>query len=174
MFTMNFSCVNIGTRNIARFVGIYSGILGENKLLGIQMKRWCVFLIVVSSSALSVELDALEITQKILESSNPKDVAAQYFHNQELLNAIENLGSLEGSKCFLNHDSKVFDTVTCQIIPIGQKSGLVVEFYYFLDGVNWVGTNFSFVQQLPKDICINNIAVIKGIGNGLSFNKIKC
>jgi hypothetical protein len=34
MFTIDFSCVNIGTRNIARFVGIYSGNLGENKLLG--------------------------------------------------------------------------------------------------------------------------------------------
>ena len=33
MFTIDFSCVNIGTRNIARFVGIYSGNLGENKLL---------------------------------------------------------------------------------------------------------------------------------------------
>ena len=33
MFTISFSCVNIGTRNIARFVGIYSGNLGENKLL---------------------------------------------------------------------------------------------------------------------------------------------
>ena len=36
MFTINFSCVNIGTRNIARFVGIYSGSLGQNKLLGTQ------------------------------------------------------------------------------------------------------------------------------------------
>ena len=36
MFTIDFSCVNIGTRNIARFVGIYSGNLGENKLLAVQ------------------------------------------------------------------------------------------------------------------------------------------
>ena len=35
MFTIDISCVNIGTRNIARFVGIYSGNLGENKLLSI-------------------------------------------------------------------------------------------------------------------------------------------
>ena len=33
MFTMNFSCANIGTRNIARFACIFMGNLGENKLL---------------------------------------------------------------------------------------------------------------------------------------------
>ena len=38
MFTKDFSCVNIGTRNIDRFVGIYPGNLGENKLLGIPCK----------------------------------------------------------------------------------------------------------------------------------------
>jgi hypothetical protein len=144
------------------------------RALGILMKFWCGILFLVSSSVFSVQLDALGITQKILDSSNPKEVATQYFQNQELLQALENFGPLEGSKCFLNHDSKVFDTVTCQIIPTGQKNGLVFEFYYFLEGVNWVGTNLSFVQQLPKDVCINNVAVIKGIGNGLSFNKIKC
>lgn len=138
------------------------------------MKFWCGILFLVSSSALSVEQDALEITKKILESSNPKGVAVRYFHNPELLRAIENLGSLDGSKCFLNHDSNVFDTVTCQIIPAGHKNGLVYEFYYFLDGGNWIGTNFGIVQQLPNDICINSITLIKGIGNGLSFSKIKC
>lgn len=138
------------------------------------MKYWCGILFMVSSSAISVELDALEITQKILASSSPNDVAAQYFHNTEILKAFEDLGSLQGSKCFLNHDSKVFDTVTCQVIPTGQKNGLVVEFYYFLEGKNWVGTNFGIVQQLPKDTCISNISVIEGIGNGLKFNKIDC
>jgi hypothetical protein len=35
MFTLNFSCVNIGTHNIVRFADIYTGIFGGNKLLAV-------------------------------------------------------------------------------------------------------------------------------------------
>jgi hypothetical protein len=56
----------------------------------------------------------------------------------------------------------------------GTKNGLVFEFYFFLDGAKWVGTNLVLVQQLPNHICITNVEVIKGIGNGLKFKEIKC
>ena len=70
MFTIDFSCVNIGTRNIARFVGIYSGNLGENKLL-YAMKIFALILSVLSFSSFAevnlVKVDKSENKMYLLE-----------------------------------------------------------------------------------------------------------
>ena len=138
------------------------------------MKLWCVFLFFFCSSALSYELNPLNITEQILSSSRPTEEATLYFHKSEAMRPIAELGTLGSSTCFLNHNSDVFDTVTCQITTSSLKNGLVFEFYYFLDGTKWIGTNVKLVQSLPIDSCISNIELNRGIGKGLKFKKIKC
>lgn len=138
------------------------------------MKFWCVLLFFFCNSVFSSELEPLKITDRILNSPDPVEEATLYFHKAEVVNQLEELGSIDSAKCFLNHDSAVFDTVTCQIIPMNLKNGLVFEFYYFLDGAKWVGTNLGLVQKLPIDSCISEIELIRGIGKGLKFKKVKC
>lgn len=83
-------------------------------------------------------------------------------------------GEIIGNNCFLNHDSKVFDTVTCHFKQEKLKNGSVWEFYFFLDNGSWIGTNLGKVQDLPQDTCLTEITFVKGIGNGIQFLQGKC
>jgi hypothetical protein len=100
-------------------------------MVGHAMKLWCGVLFLFCSSVFSEELDPLKITEKILTSSNPVDEASHYFHKQDPVKVLKGLGQLSGSTCFLNHDSQVFDTVTCQVIPSVQKMAWYLSFTFF-------------------------------------------
>ncbi|GMM84755.1 hypothetical protein [Pseudoalteromonas sp. MTN2-4] len=92
MFTKNFSCVNIGTRNIARFVGIYTGSLGDNKLLGyikVEFMDWnylIIFAICLSFFFIMVKLFEIDAKLKILLSQKEIDWSEQF--NEEIHTAI--------------------------------------------------------------------------------------
>ncbi len=142
------------------------------------MKYWNKFLVCLSFSTLCHAKAPVEITNTILHSDNPIQMAAQTFHKAEPLSElsayITKHGKITEGNCFLNHDSKLFDTVTCQIKQSQLVNGSVWEFYYFLDNGKWIGTNLMYIQKLPQNTCLSNLQVNKGIGLGLKFTESQC
>ena len=142
------------------------------------MKYWIKFLVCLSLSNVSYANTPVEITKNILHSDQPIQIAARTFHKTDPLSKLSShikaYGKITESNYFLNHDSELFDTVTCQIIQAQLTNGSVWEFYYFLDNDKWVGTNIMYVQKLPQKSCLSNLQIIKGIGLGLKFTEGQC
>ena len=142
------------------------------------MKYWIKFLVCLSFPAFAQAQTPVEITNNILSSNQPLISANSIFHNNKVLSKLDDYiseyGAIIGSNCFLNHDSNLFDTVTCQIKHKHLKNGSVWEFYYFLDGANWVGTNLMHVQNLPQTKCLINLELNRGIGLGFNFTESQC
>jgi len=142
------------------------------------MKYWIKFLVCVSFSPVCHAVTPVDIANTILNSDEPVKIAAQTFHKvkpfSELAAYIAKYGKITESNCFLNHDSKLFDTVTCQVKHSQLFNGAVWEFYFFLDNDKWVGTNLTFVQNLPQNTCLSNVQVKNGIGLGLKFTESQC
>lgn len=136
------------------------------------------FLICLSFSTVCNGKTPIEPTNTILHSDQPIQLAAQTFHITEPLSELSEHLTIHGkiieSNCFLNHDSELFDTVTCQIKQSQLANSAVWEFYYFLDNGNWVGTNITYVQTLPQKICLSNVQINKGVGLGLKFTERQC
>ena len=129
-------------------------------------------------SANAEELTPVKIANSILASDHVITNTKKWYQSDKavssLIRQIETYGEITSSNCFLNHDSKVFDTVTCHIKQKELKNGSVWEFYFFLDNGSWVGTNLGKVQDLPQSNCLTQIKLVKGIGNGIQFLQSKC
>ena len=129
-------------------------------------------------SANAEELTPVKIANSILVSENVISNTEKWYQSKQAISSLrkqlETYGEVTGNKCFLNHDSKVFDTVVCHIKQQGLKNGSVWEFYFFLDNGLWVGTNLGKVQDLPQSNCLSEIKLVKGIGNGIQFLQGKC
>lgn len=141
--------------------------------------RVCVFILALCLfSATAEELTPVKITNSILTSDHVIANTKQWYQSQEAISSLKQqldvYGEIIGNNCFLNHDSKVFDTVTCHFKQEKLKNGSVWEFYFFLDNGAWVGTNLGKVQDLPQDTCLTEITLVKGIGNGIQFLQGKC
>ena len=153
-------------------------ILPVNRALGIPMRIGIFILALCLSSVNAAELTPLKIANSILSSDDVIASANKWYQSEKAISSLKQqlvaYGNVTANNCFLNHDSKVFDTVTCQIKQDDLKNGSVWEFYFFLENSSWVGTNFGKVQDLPQSNCLTQIKPVKGIGNGIQFLQGKC
>jgi hypothetical protein len=142
------------------------------------MRVGIFILVLFLSSANAAELTPLKIANTILTSDDVIANTKKWYQSEKaifsLQQHLEVYGDVTANNCFLNHDSNVFDTVTCQIKQEDLKNGSVWEFYFFLDNGSWVGTNLGKVQDLPQSNCLTQIKPVKGIGNGIQFLQGKC
>jgi hypothetical protein len=140
--------------------------------VGIFILALCFF------SVNAEELTLVKIANSILVSENVVANTEKWYQSEQAISSLrqqlETYGEVTGNECFLNHDSKVFDTVTCHIKQKKLKNGSVWEFYFFLDNGLWIGTNLGKVQDLPQSNCLTEIKLVKGIGNGIQFLQSKC
>ncbi len=140
--------------------------------VGVFILALCFF------SAKAEELTPVKIANSILVSENVIANTKRWYQSEQVISSfkqqLETYGEVTSNNCFLNHDSKVFDTVTCHIKQEELKNGCVWEFYFFLDSGSWVGTSLGKVQDLPQSNCLTEIKLVKGIGNGIQFLQSKC
>jgi hypothetical protein len=140
------------------------------------MKYLVVLIFLFSFEAIG-KSSVVELTSSILASEDPvaeleahyKPDKVKFFQDVILKN-----GSLASVKCAQNHDSKSFDTVACYVSYQNLPSGVVWEFYYFLEGENWVGTNLGIISVIPSDHCVADIKFKNALGQGIDYKKVAC
>ncbi|WP_371189261.1 hypothetical protein [Thalassotalea maritima] len=119
-----------------------------------------------------------ELTHAVLSSRDVLSAVGKTIHNNTPPAWVEEQllshGDIVQFKCYDNHDSDKFDTVVCHVIQEKLINGSVWEFYFFLEGSDWVNTNVILVQVLPDDICIKDVKINEGIGQGLSYMPEEC
>lgn len=121
---------------------------------------------------------ALSITNSFLASPFMLEMMLKRFHNDEVVRSfaknIEVNGGAKISKCFLNHNSLLFDTVTCHLEYKNNTTSSIWEFFYFNDQEVWVGTNIVLIEELADDRCYSNFTLKKGILKGLNYDSTDC
>lgn len=140
------------------------------------MKHICVFLVLFSFAAIGKQ-GILEQTTVILNSKDPSkglDIYYQPDKVQLFRDVMLENGSISHSECEQNHDSELFDTVACYVSYQNLPSGIVWEFYYFLDEDKWIGTNLGIINVVPTDHCVANIEFKKALGQGINYKKVSC
>ena len=142
------------------------------------MKIYLLILAFSCFSATAVELTPVKIINSILISKNVIKDTKKWYQSIDASTSfnrqLEVYGAITANHCNLNHDSKIFNTVTCHITQEKLKNGSIWEFYFFLDNGKWVGTTLGKVQDLPQDNCIAEITFLKGIGKGVNFLLARC
>lgn len=83
-------------------------------------------------------------------------------------------GPMSFIQCEPNHDSALFDTVACYIRYDAYPSGMVWEFYYYLDEQGWKGTNLGIIQTIPQGTCPANITFAHALGQGIDYDAVPC
>ena len=83
-------------------------------------------------------------------------------------------GSITYVQCEQVHDSMLLDAVACYISYDNLTSGIVWEFYYFLEDEKWVGTNLGIISVVPSDHCVANIEFKNKLGQGINDKKVPC
>ena len=139
--------------------------------------KYLVVLIFVFSFEVMGKSSVVELTSSILGSEDPiAGLEAHYKPDKVNLfrDVILENGSLEFVKCAQNHDSKSFDTVACYVSYQNLPSDVVWEFFYFLDGQNWVGTNLGIISVIPSDHCVTDIKFKNALGQGIEYKKVSC
>ncbi|MBU2881385.1 hypothetical protein KO525_03715 [Psychrosphaera sp. B3R10] len=133
-------------------------------------------LIFVSYTAMSST--PIKLTESILNSSKPVALAHKIVHKKisasVLESSIKSYGEITNFTCFMSHDSDLFDTVACHITYEQLKNGEVLEFYYFLDEDDWIGTNVTFINKVPKQGCIKSVSKGQGLMKGLNIELDEC
>ena len=155
-----------------------NNFLPLNEALGIPMKVGIFILGLVFFSVNAEELTPVKIANSMLTAKDVIASTKKWYQSETpislLKQQLETYGDVTAYNCFPNHDSKVFDTVTCHIKQVELKNGSVWEFYFFLENGTWIGTNLSKVQDLPQDNCLTKIEFVKGLGKGIKFLQGKC
>ena len=90
------------------------------------------------------------------------------------MESITEFGMVTEFECSQNHDSLIFDTVACLVKYEQLRSGLVWEFYFFKSDEKWMGTNLGIIQEIPNDICVQNVIFIKQLGKGITYESAPC
>jgi|TARA_B110000240_G_scaffold194201_1_gene241422 hypothetical protein len=140
------------------------------------MKYFYVLLVLLSFN-LSASEDVVDFTTSILVSENLTDALSSYYEESKVeifQTVLDENGTIDWFKCAKNHDSILFDTVACYVSYENLPSGLVWEFYYFLDEQKWVGTNLGIISVIPTAHCVRNIEFKKQLGQGINYEEVSC
>jgi hypothetical protein len=140
------------------------------------MKYICLFLTFFSFAAIGKQ-SVVDQTTMMLNSKDPsKSLDVYYQPNKVQLfrEVILENGAISHFECEQNHNSKLFDTVACYVSYKNLPSGVVWEFYYFLDEGKWIGTNLGIISVIPIDDCVANVEFKNALGQGITYQKVSC
>lgn len=121
--------------------------------------------------------DLVDITTSMLNSENVSKAISEYYELEKaeiFQNVLIENGAIDWFKCAKNHDSVLFDTVACYVSYEELPSGVVWEFYYFLDEEEWTGTNLGIIEVIPTGNCVSNIEFTSQLGQGINYEKVVC
>lgn len=136
-----------------------------------------ISIVLASLTLLSGPANVVPLTESLLNHEQPSVELAVYFKPDKVAlfqQTLNEYGPITMVNCEQNHDSASFDTVACYIRYDSYPSGVVWEFYYFLEEDGWVGTNLGVIQILPEDICPQAIAFIHALGKGIDYDEASC
>ncbi|MCW8091872.1 hypothetical protein [Alteromonas sp. ASW11-130] len=129
------------------------------------------------SSAVCAEKSVVDITNNILSSPQLEKSFSEFYQTEKFetfQNAVDEFGGVSSFTCQQNHDSVAFDTVACYITYENKPSGIVWEFYYFLDITGWIGTNVGVIQNISSATCVKNVKFLKALSKGISYTSVPC
>ena len=136
-----------------------------------------ISIVLASLTLLSGPANVVPITEGILNHEQPSHELAAYYTPEKVAlfqQTLNENGPITLVKCEQNHDSALMDTVACYITYENFPSGLVWEFYYFLEEDGWVGTNLGVIQIIPEDVCPQAITFAHALGKGIEYDEVSC